>query len=207
MPTVVFTDNLKRHIDCSEIDVAGETVRQALDAVFTNYKQLRGYIVDDQARLRKHMVVFIDGCGLVAVRTRPVSTRSWCITKTATISPSAFRVVARGCPKTVAAHPTDPETAWFVPGVKDECRVPVDAKFVVTRTRDGGKTFETLDKGLPGEQCYDIVFRHALDVDATGDRLIMGSSTGSLWISEDGGDSWESISAHLPQIYCARFAT
>ena len=102
MPTVVFTDNLKRHIDCSEIDVAGETVRQALDAVFTNYKQLRGYIVDDQARLRKHMVVFIDGCGLVAVRTRPVSTRSWCIPKTATISPSAFRVVARGCPKTVA---------------------------------------------------------------------------------------------------------
>ena len=78
----------------------------------------------------------------------------------------------------VAVHPEDPDTAWFVPGVKDECRVPVDGRFVVTRTRDGGKTFDVLDQGLPGLPSDDIVFRHALDVDDTGDVLAMGSTTG-----------------------------
>ncbi len=104
------------------------------------------------------------------------------------------------------AHPNDDQTAWFVPGVKDECRVPVDAKLVVTRTRDGGKTFETLRNGLPQQDCYDIVFRHALDVDSDGNQLAMGSSTGGLWISENGGDDWQGISNTLPQIYVARFS-
>ncbi|MBS0211527.1 MAG: exo-alpha-sialidase [Planctomycetes bacterium] len=105
----------------------------------------------------------------------------------------------------VVVHPHDANTAWFVPGVKDECRVPVQGKLVVTRTRDGGRSFELLTGGLPQEHCYDIVFRHALDVDSSGDRLVMGSSTGSLWISENGGASWTCVANHLPQIYCARF--
>jgi len=106
----------------------------------------------------------------------------------------------------VAVHPQDPDMAWFVPGVKDECRIPVDGKLVVTRTRDGGKTFQQLSNGLPQEKAYDLVFRHALEVDSSGKRLAMGSSTGSLWISEDSGDSWMHVSAHLPPIYCVRFA-
>ncbi len=115
------------------------------------------------------------------------------------VEPSAFGFA-------VVAHPEDPNTAWFVPGVKDECRVPVGGKLVVTRTRDGGQSFESLDVGLPSRHCYDIVFRHALDIDATGNRLAMGSSTGSLWITENGGDAWECVTTHLPQIYCVRFA-
>ena len=106
----------------------------------------------------------------------------------------------------VAVHPHDSQTAWFVPGVNDECRVPVDRQLVVTRTKDGGKTFDVLRDGLPQENCYDIVFRHALDIDETGDVLAMGSSTGGLWITENGGDNWTGISSCLPQIYCVRFA-
>ena len=106
---------------------------------------------------------------------------------------------------TVAVHPHDPNIAWFVPGVKDECRVPVDGKLVVAKTVDGGQSFEELRNGLPQEHCYDIVFRHCLDVDETGDILAMGSSTGSLWTSENGGDSWDCLSNHLPQIYSVRF--
>ena len=49
----------------------------------------------------------------------------------------------------VAAHPADPQTAWFVPAVKDQCRVPVERALAVNRTRDGGATFETLRAGLP----------------------------------------------------------
>ena len=106
----------------------------------------------------------------------------------------------------VAVHPADPETAWFVPAVKDECRVPVDGKVVVARTRDGGKSFDVLKNGLPQQNAYDLVFRHALDIDPSGDRLAMGSTTGSLWVTEDGGDEWATISTHLPPIYQVCFA-
>ena len=115
------------------------------------------------------------------------------------VAPSSFGF-------SVAVHPRDPETAWFVPAVKDECRVPVDGKVVVARTRDGGEHFDVLTNGLPQQHAYDLVFRHALDIDDSGDRLAMGSTTGSLWVTEDGGDSWAAISTHLPPIYQVRFA-
>jgi len=105
----------------------------------------------------------------------------------------------------VAVHPKNPDVAWFVPAVKDECRVPVDAKLVVARTRDGGRSFQVLRKGLPQEHAYDLVYRHGLDVDETGDRLAFGSTTGGLWFSEDQGESWRCLSTQLPPIHCVRF--
>ncbi|HSF18982.1 MAG TPA: exo-alpha-sialidase [Vicinamibacteria bacterium] len=112
--------------------------------------------------------------------------------------PSSFGFAA-------AIHPDDPDTAWLVPLVKDEHRVPVAAAVVVARTRDGGRSFEVLRQGLPQEHAYDVVFRHGLDVDGTGDLLAMGSTTGSLWVSEDQGESWQTLSTHLPPIYVVRF--
>lgn len=106
----------------------------------------------------------------------------------------------------VVVHPHDANTAWIVPAIKDEVRVPVDNRFVVSRTRDGGESFEVLDNGLPQGDAFDIVFRHALDIDNSGNRLVMGSSTGGLWLTEDGGDSWGSLSQNLAPIYCVRFA-
>ncbi len=114
------------------------------------------------------------------------------------VPPSAFGFA-------VAAHPSDPNTAWFVPAIKDEKRIPVDGQVVVTRTRDGGETFEVLTEGLPGPHAYDLTFRHALDVDETGDRLVFGSTTGSLWVSENQGDSWLCVTNHLPPIHATRF--
>jgi hypothetical protein len=57
----------------------------------------------------------------------------------------------------VAVHPDDPHTAWFVPAIKDERRIPVDGCVVVTRTRDGDKT------------C-----------------VAFGSTTGSCWMDDQG---------------------
>lgn len=61
MATVVFTPNLKRHVECPTEEVAGPTVRAVLDAVFVHNPRLRTYVLDDQGALRHHMVVFIDG--------------------------------------------------------------------------------------------------------------------------------------------------
>lgn len=114
------------------------------------------------------------------------------------VKPSAFGFA-------VAAHPDDPETAWFVPAVKDEKRYPMDGRVVVNRTSDGGHSFETLTKGLPQQHAYDLVFRHALDIDESGERLAFGSTTGSLWVTEDGGEQWQTVSTNLPPIYAVRF--
>lgn len=61
MPRVVFTSNLRQHVELPEIVVDGQTVRQALEAVFAAHQRLRGYIVDEHNRLRTHMVIFVDG--------------------------------------------------------------------------------------------------------------------------------------------------
>lgn len=58
---VVFTPNLRRHVECPTETVAGSTVREVLDAVFTANPRLRGYVLDDQGALRHHMNVFVDG--------------------------------------------------------------------------------------------------------------------------------------------------
>lgn len=105
----------------------------------------------------------------------------------------------------VAVHPRDADTAWFVPAIKDECRIPVDGRLAVSRTRDGGSTFDVLNAGLPEPPAYDLVYRHGLAVDDGGDRLAMGSTTGGLWVSEDCGERWSCVSAHLPPVYCVRF--
>jgi len=52
---------------------------------------------------------------------------------------------------------------------------------------------------------YHLVYRHGLAVDASGATLAMGSTTGSLWVSRDGADSWARISAELPPIASLRF--
>lgn len=100
----------------------------------------------------------------------------------------------------VAVDPNDPRRAWFAPAVADQRRIPVDAAFAVLRTDDGGRSFTVLRDGLPQSHCYDLVYRHCLDVGSDGRTLMMGSTTGSLWVSADGGEHWRTISTSLPPI-------
>ncbi|HEY4407852.1 MAG TPA: hypothetical protein VGN55_24630 [Xanthobacteraceae bacterium] len=106
----------------------------------------------------------------------------------------------------VAAHPKDPMSAWLVPALADEKRIPSDGALCVTHTRDGGRSWETFRDGLPQHDAFDLVYRHGLDVDPEGARLAMGSTTGALWVSDTAGARWQLINAHLPPIYGVRFA-
>jgi hypothetical protein len=59
--TVVFTPNIRRHVECQSTQVEGRTVREVLENVFAANPQARGYVLDDQSALRRHMTVFVDG--------------------------------------------------------------------------------------------------------------------------------------------------
>ena len=61
MPHVRFTDNIQRHVECPSADAPGDTVSAVLEAYFAANPSARGYVLDDQSALRKHMVVFVDG--------------------------------------------------------------------------------------------------------------------------------------------------
>lgn len=61
MARVTFTSNLRRHVDCATVEAAGQTVREVLNRVFETNDRLQTYILDDQAALRKHMIILVDG--------------------------------------------------------------------------------------------------------------------------------------------------
>jgi photosystem II stability/assembly factor-like uncharacterized protein len=104
----------------------------------------------------------------------------------------------------IALDPDDANVAWVVPAVDAEFRVPVKNAMVVCRTEDGGKSWKELRAGLPQENCYDLVFRHALD--NRNGSLVMGTTNGNLYLSDDRGDSWCTVSGNLATVYSVRFA-
>lgn len=105
----------------------------------------------------------------------------------------------------IALDAQDANTAWVVPAIDAEYRQAVDRALCVCRTDDGGKTWTAFRKGLPQEDCYDLVFRHALDI--SGDRLAFGTTTGNVFVSDDRGESWQCAGHHFPPISSVRFAS
>jgi hypothetical protein len=105
----------------------------------------------------------------------------------------------------VAAHPRDPNTAWFAPAEADQRRIPVGATMAVTRTSDGGKTFTVLREGLPQQHCYDLVYRHGLAVSSDGNSVLMASTTGGVWVSDNAGERWQTVSSTMPPVYAVCF--
>ena len=75
----------------------------------------------------------------------------------------------------------------------------------VFRTEDGGRTWTALREGLPQEHAYDIPYRHALDVSADGLRLCFGTISGNVYISEDRGESWQTVGTGFPLVYSVEF--
>lgn len=61
MVRVTFTDNLRRHVECPPTSVAGANIRDVLAAVFVANPRAKGYVLDDQGGVRRHMIVFVNG--------------------------------------------------------------------------------------------------------------------------------------------------
>lgn len=99
----------------------------------------------------------------------------------------------------------DADTAWVVPAISDEERISINGAMCVARTNDGGQNWTIFREGLPQSGSYDVVFRHAFD--KSRDRLMMGTTTGNLFVSENRGESWDIVSTFLPPIYSLRFVS
>jgi molybdopterin converting factor small subunit len=61
MARVVFTPNIQRHVACQDTDAPGGNVREVLDNLFASLPRARSYVLDDQANLRRHMAIYVDG--------------------------------------------------------------------------------------------------------------------------------------------------
>ncbi|QEW22392.1 putative protein related to plant photosystem II stability/assembly factor [Marinibacterium anthonyi] len=114
--------------------------------------------------------------------------------------------VTKGLPSTfgfpICVHPQDPATAWTIPLNGDSIgRFPPEASAAVWRTRDGGETWEAMRDGLPGANCFFTVLRQAMATDRHDTAgVYFGTNSGSVFASNDEGDSWTEIARHLPTV-------
>ncbi len=106
----------------------------------------------------------------------------------------------------LALHGDEPDTAYVIPLHGDDRRVVPDGKLIVWRTRDRGESWEPLTSGLP-ERAYVSVLREGLATDdAAPGGVYFGTTTGQLYGSRDGGNSWTMIADLLPPIYSVEAA-
>ncbi len=101
----------------------------------------------------------------------------------------------------MAIHPHEAETLYVVPQVAADHRYVCDGRLGVYRTRNGGRSWQRLTRGLPQRHCYTAVMRHATTTDAYDQAgVYLGTTGGALFHSRDEGDSWDLLAAHLPPI-------
>jgi len=109
----------------------------------------------------------------------------------------------------MVVHPRDADTAWVLPmdGNSVWPRTSPEGIPAVYATRNGGKTWQRLDAGLPEKQAWWTVKRQAMTADASDPvGLYFGTTSGELWISRDEGRRWACMARHLPEIYAVEAA-
>lgn len=100
----------------------------------------------------------------------------------------------------IAVHPHEPETIYVALEESDEFRVSVEGHFAVWRSRNGGRAWEKLTKGLP-ERAHLVCLREAMATDTLEDAgIYVGTSTGQIFYSRDAGDNWELLADYLPPV-------
>jgi len=110
---------------------------------------------------------------------------------------------------TMTVHPRDADTAWVLPmdGQTVWPRTSPEGKPAVYVTRNGGRTWQRQDAGLPERQAWWTVKRQAMGADACDPvGLYFGTTSGELWMSRDEGRRWSCLARHLPEIYAVEAA-
>ena len=124
----------------------------------------------------------------------------------------SWREISAGLPSdfgyALATEAEDPDTVWVIPIASNHLRTTPDGRLRVYRSRDAGAGWTALTDGLPQQHAYITVLREALDLDqrpgVTG--AYFGTSSGHVFASRDGGDSWHCIAEFLPRILSVKAA-
>lgn len=101
----------------------------------------------------------------------------------------------------IAIDSNEPDTVFVIPIDPEKGRIPPEGKLRVYRTKDGGKEWKPMTKGLPQENCFVNVLRDAMAVDTMDPcGVYFGTTGGQVYHSADGGDSWQAIVHDLPHV-------
>jgi serine/threonine protein kinase len=119
--------------------------------------------------------------------------------------------IAHGVPSdfgfAMVMHPRDPDCVYILPMESDEFRCTPDGRLRVYRTRNGGKSWEALARGLPQNGAHETVLRDAMTTDSLEPAgIYFGTRTGQLYGSADEGKTWKKLLEGLPPITCVKSA-
>ena len=103
----------------------------------------------------------------------------------------------------LALDPADPDSAYVIPLQADTDRVTPGGRVRVYETRDAGETWSERGDGLPQEDAYLTILRHAFDRAGEGAalELYFGATSGELFGSGDAGAQWFTAASRLPPVY------
>lgn len=113
--------------------------------------------------------------------------------------------ISRGVPSRfgfgLALPAAEPETLFTVPIDSADYRCTPDGKFRVARSRDGGKTWKLLTRGLPQRNAHLLVLREAMAADGhSPSGVYVGTTSGHLFHTSDGGEKWSVMAEYLPPV-------
>lgn len=99
-------------------------------------------------------------------------------------------------------HPHDPDTIYVIPEEGAEFRAVVQGEFAVYRSKDKGKNWKKLTKGLPKRNAFLQIHRQAMTMDSLDTAgVYIGTSSGQIFYSRDEGKKWDLLIDYLPTIY------
>ena len=76
--------------------------------------------------------------------------------------------------------------------------MPYQNKLAVYTTNNGGKYWQALRNGLPQEAAFDLVLRDAFH--KVGQSMAFGTNNGNLYVSDNKGRDWNTLSQSLSAI-------
>jgi len=108
----------------------------------------------------------------------------------------------------LAIHPREPETIFVIPLQGAQFRCPPEGRLRVFRSRNGGRSWKPLTKGLPQAGAFVGVYREGMAIDALAPAgLYFGTNTGKIFSSRNEGDSWQLLADNLPPVYSLSVAS
>ena len=107
----------------------------------------------------------------------------------------------------IAVDFNDPKRVYVAPEESGAARLPPDGRFLVWASEDEGRTWAAMGSGLPKRSFY-TVYREGMDTDEEDPSgVYVGTGTGQLYFSKNGGRRWALIADGLPPIFSVSAAS